>query len=233
MTMTQPPNHTERKILYDITPFTYLDFPGKLAAIAWFVGCNLRCMYCYNSDIVFAKEGRYTTDDLVAFLQTRHGLLDGVVLSGGEPTLHDLIPLCRRLKGMGFSVKLDTNGLHPETVKSLVEEKLLDYIALDFKATYHKFGFVTGSSRYRQFLETLDFLIASSVDFEVRTTVHADLLPPEEINNMIRELHDRGYRNTYFLQDFVPTDHSIADIEPPSQPFDKSRIVDLLPIEWR
>ena len=221
------------RVLYDIPPFTHLDYPGKLAAIAWFVGCNMRCMYCYNSDIVFAKEGRYTIDDLLAFLERRKGLLDGVVLSGGEPTLQNLEPVCREIKAMGFAVKLDTNGLYPERVKVLVAKGLVDYIALDFKAENAKFGYITGSGQYLRFSETLDYLIAEDFDFEVRTTVHPDLLQPEEINNMMRELQRRGYRGTYYLQPFVETPNNIANLAKPEKTFDKTKLQKTVPVVWR
>jgi pyruvate formate lyase activating enzyme len=221
------------KIIYDITPFTHLDYPGKLAAIAWFCGCNMRCIYCYNSDIVFAKSGEYTEEDLIAFLKKRMGLLDGVVLSGGEPTLNDLAPLCRQIKAMGYTIKLDTNGLDPIRVKELVEEDLVDYIALDFKAGNGKFGYVTGSSRFDKFTDTLDYLIEKRFDFEVRTTVHADLLQPEDINMMIEELKSRGYERPYYLQKFIKTSNNIGDIDEPSQTFDISKLDDTLPIIWR
>jgi pyruvate formate lyase activating enzyme len=221
------------RIIYDISPFTHLDYPGKLAAIAWFAGCNMRCMYCYNSDIVFASEGRYTLEELLAFLQRRVGLLDGVVLSGGEPTLRDLIPVCREIKALGFDVKLDTNGLKPERIRELVEEGLVDYIALDYKAESAKFGYITGSSQYLRFSQTLDYLIGIGFDFEVRTTVHADLLTPDDINAMMRRLKERGYRGTYYLQNFVETPQNIANLTKPSRDFDRSGLEEILPVEWR
>ncbi|WP_457597098.1 anaerobic ribonucleoside-triphosphate reductase activating protein [Hydrogenimonas sp.] len=221
------------RILYDITPFTHLDYPGKLAAIAWFVGCNMRCMYCYNADIVFAEEGRHTPEELLAFLGSRRGLLDGVVLSGGEPTLHDLEPICEAIKSMGFSVKLDTNGTLPKKVERLVEKGLVDTIALDFKAQSGKFGYITGSGRYRHFLETLDYLVKKDFDFEVRTTVHADLLGPEDIASMAETLLDHGYKGPYYLQRFVETPNNIANIGQPKRPFDEKRFQAALPIVWR
>ncbi|WP_236579185.1 anaerobic ribonucleoside-triphosphate reductase activating protein [Hydrogenimonas urashimensis] len=221
------------RLIYDITPFTHLDYPGKLAAVAWFAGCNMRCMYCYNSDIVFSKEGSYTVDDLLALLKRRIGLLDAVVLSGGEPTLHELEPICRAIKTMGFSIKLDTNGLRPDRIADLVAKKLVDYIALDFKAGSEKFGYITGSSRYERFRETLDFLIGRDFDFEVRTTVHADLLSPDDINNMMKVLKNRGYNRTYYLQNFIETPNNIANITKPSAEFDRQSLGDLLPTKWR
>ncbi len=221
------------KIIYDITPFTHLDYPGKLAAIVWFAGCNMRCIYCYNSDIVFAKEGSYTPEELYAFLRKREGLLDGVVLSGGEPTLRDIEPICSTIKKMGFSIKLDTNGLRPDRIKYLIKEELIDYIALDFKAKNEKFGYITGSSLFQNFMETLDFLITESFDFEVRTTVHADLLEPEDINGMIQELAKRGYKGNYYLQKFVPTQANIGNIDSPVQHFDTTLLKETIPVIWR
>ncbi len=193
----------------------------------------MRCMYCYNSDIVFAKEGNYTEDDLFDFLKKRVGLLDGVVLSGGEPTLHDLMPLCRKIRELGFSIKLDTNGLNTQLVVNLVEEGLVDFISLDFKAVNGKFGYITGSSRFANFMESLKFLIASSFDFEVRTTVHADLLQPEDINAMMDLLAERGYTGNYYLQRFVETKNNIANLEKPKNSFDETLLKDTLNIVWR
>ena len=221
------------KIIYDITPFTHVDYPGKLAAIAWFNGCNMRCMYCYNSDIVFAKEGNYTVEELLNFLKKRVGLLDAVVLSGGEPTLRELEPICQEIKALGFEIKLDTNGLKTERIESLVRRRLIDYIALDFKAESEKFGFITGSSQYLRFCDTLDFLIRSGFDFEVRTTVHADLLNAEEINKMMAMLKERGYEGPYYLQRFVETPHNIAHLAKPSREFDTEALDDTLPVVWR
>ncbi len=221
------------KKIFDITPFTHLDYPGKLACIVWFRGCNMRCMYCYNSDIVFAKEGNYSEGDLYDFLKKRIGLLDGVVLSGGEPTIHDLLPVCKEIKKMGFSIKLDTNGLNTELVQSLVEEGVLDYVALDFKAMNGKFGYVTGSSKYQNFVQTLKFLVSSQMEFEVRTTIHADLLQPEDINMMMKELKSHGYSGTYYLQNFIETRNNIANMEKPKYAFDKSVLEDTLTVVWR
>jgi pyruvate formate lyase activating enzyme len=221
------------KPIYDITPFTHVDYPEKLAAIVWFSGCNMRCMYCYNSDIVFAKEGCYSVEDLFDFLKRRTGLLDGVVLSGGEPTIHDLEPICRAVRKLGFSIKLDTNGLNTERIKALVEKDLIDYVALDFKAESEKFGFITGSSRYLKFIETLEFLIGKRFDFEVRTTVHADLLEPDDINRMMEELKKRGYDRTYYLQRFIETPDNIAHLSKASATFDETALRDTLPIVWR
>ncbi len=221
------------KIIYDITPFTHLDFPGKLAAIVWLIGCNMRCVYCYNPDIVFAQEGRYEKEDLLSFLDRRIGLLDGVVLSGGEPTRHDLVPLCLAIKERGFAIKLDTNGLRPDRIAELLAKKLIDYVALDFKAPHEKFGFITGSAHFDRFIETLRSLHASQIPFEVRTTVHADLLSVDDLERMSRWLQEHGYEGTYYLQPFVETAINMTNLEAPRQEMSKGTIRSPLPILWR
>ena len=185
------------KIIYDITKFTHLDYPDHLAAIIWFSGCNMRCDYCYNKEIVFAKNGAITMQETLDFLSSRVSLLDGVVLSGGEATAYDLIEFCQAIKEMGFAIKLDTNGTYHNTVKTLLDLHLLDYVALDYKAPQEKFTQITHSRRYDKFSKTLDLLIASDIKFEVRTTVHSDLLSVRDINTIITDLIQRGYTKDY------------------------------------
>ncbi|HEX5710906.1 MAG TPA: radical SAM protein, partial [Sulfuricurvum sp.] len=104
------------KALYDITPFTLLDFPDTPAAIFWFAGCNLRCVYCYNPDIVFGV-ARIKEEEALSFLRRRQGLLEGVVLSGGECTTYPhLLVFCRCIKSLGYTIKLDTNGMRPDVI---------------------------------------------------------------------------------------------------------------------
>ena len=129
MSISKENNLENFKVVYDITKFTHLDFPNHLACIVWFSGCNMRCDYCYNKDIVFAKNGVYSYNDVIDFLKTRVGLLDAVVLSGGEATLHELVLFCKEIKKLGFLIKLDTNGTNPHAIKNLLDLNLLDFIA--------------------------------------------------------------------------------------------------------
>ncbi len=193
----------------------------------------MRCDFCYNVDIVFGK-GSISIDDALAFLQTRRGLLDGVVLSGGEATLYDDLPkLCRQIKGFGFKIKLDTNGMRPEMIKSLVTEKLLDHIALDYKAPPQKFAAVTKNRHYEDFAKTLKFLIASDVEFEVRTTLHPDLLGEEDINLIIADLEAKHYKGSYYLQHFLVADKTIGEMETPTKVFDPGRVSNAIPVFYR
>ncbi len=233
MSTNRENNSLSAKIIYDLTSFTHLDYPNHLSCIVWFSGCNMRCDYCYNKDIVFAKEGKYSYNDILDFLKTRVGLLEAVVLSGGEATSHDLIPFCRKIKELGFKIKLDTNGTNFLHVKELIEENLLDYVALDYKAPKAKFTQITYSKKYDEFSKTLDLLIKSGLEFEARTTIHSDLLNSNDINEIIDDLKKRGYKNSYFIQEFLDTGSNIGDLQAPKSKFDKSLLRSDIEIIYR
>lgn len=221
------------KPLYDITPFTALDYPDHLAAIFWFAKCNMRCVYCYNKDIVFG-EGEITEEEAIAFLQSRVGLLEAVVLSGGEATLYnDLVEFCKKIKQLKFKIKLDTNGLNPKLVQILVENRLVDYISLDYKAPKEKYFEITKDKHFDSFSKTLNFLIQKQFSFEVRTTIHSDLLRVEEINRIIKDLIKRGYIGTYYLQPFVFTENTIGKIQEEKNTFDTLKLSNKLKVVWR
>jgi len=221
------------KPLYDITPFTALDYPDHLAVIFWFAKCNMRCVYCYNKDIVFG-EGEISEEEAIAFLQSRVGLLEAVVLSGGEVTLYnDLVEFCKKIKQLKFKIKLDTNGLNTEMIQVLVENRLVDYIALDYKAPKEKYFVITKDKHFDNFSKTLNYLIQKEFSFEVRTTVHNDLLRVEEINRIIKDLLKRGYSGTYYLQPFVFTENTIGKVQEEKNAFDISKISNELNVVWR
>ena len=227
-------NFLKNKDIYDLTKFTHLDYPDELACIVWFSGCNMRCQYCYNDDIVFSKTGNYSYEYVIDFLKTRVGLLDGVVLSGGEATGKNLLKFCKKIKEMGFLIKLDTNGINHNKIVELIENKLLDYIALDYKAPSYKFEEITLSNNYKDFDKTLKFLIEKKFNFEVRTTLHNDLLNSDDINCIIDDLYDKGYRNKYFIQKFMETETNIGNIHAPINKFDEKKLkTDLLRLEYR
>jgi pyruvate formate lyase activating enzyme len=182
----------------------------------------MRCDYCYNKDIVFAKEGKYSYNDILDFLKTRVNLLEAVVLSGGEASSYDLVPFCRKIKELGFKIKLDTNGTNFTHVKELLALNLLDYVALDYKAPEEKFTQITHSNKFDEFSKTLDFLIKNNISFEARTTIHRDLLDENDINKIIDDLKTRGYKNNYYIQEFLDTGTSIADLKEPKSKFNRS-----------
>ena len=220
--------------IYSIQKFSSLDFPGRLCCILWFSGCNMRCPYCYNKDVVFGEK-RIEEDEVIDFLKTRICLLDGVSFTGGEATLYkNLIPFSEKIKNLGFEIKLDTNGINFEVIKDLVNKKLVDYIALDFKAPKNKFYQITKNKHYEKFEKTLDFLINSNIEFEVRTTVHTDLLDENDINEMITTLYKKSYKGIYYLQNYFETDkETIGNIGPQKRKLNNLEIEPLIAIEYR
>lgn len=163
----------------------------------------MRCTYCYNPDIVLGK-GRMSIVKALEFLQSRRGLLQGVVLSGGECTLHSTIfQLLETVKGYGFDVKIDTNGSRPNVLKALLTQQLVDYIALDFKALEHRYQLITRSELFPEFAESLALLNHADVPFEVRTTVHSELITHDDLLAMVGFLKRHAYKGNYFIQHYV------------------------------
>lgn len=196
----------------------------------------MRCLYCYNPNIVNG-ESRVSKTQLFELLHKRQGLLDAVVISGGEATLYpELLPLCKKIKSLGYKIKLDTNGCRPKIVTTLLNESLLDYVALDFKAPRSSFQQITNSKlRFESFDETLKLLCQqSSISFEVRTTMHTDLLSCDDIKAIQEHLLCCGYNQTHYLQLFREAEETLGNLQPPSKHFELDQYLDLpLPIEIR
>lgn len=176
--------------------FTLSDYPGKIACIVFTQGCNFRCLFCHNGHLLPARPPSPDTlideTEFFEFLEKRKGKLDGVVITGGEPTIHkDLPEFIRKIKDMGFLVKLDTNGSSPAMVRRLLDEKVLDMIALDVKAPLdadkysHVCGVDVSMSTYR---ETLSLIVSSGVRHELRTTVVPQLHSEEDIEEIARSV---------------------------------------------
>ncbi len=163
------------------------------------------CPHCHNRDLVLSP-GRLPDiplDDIWAFLERRHGLLDGVAISGGEPTLQPELPaLCRRLHEMGFLVKLDTNGYRPDALGALLDAALVDYVAMDIKAPPGKYAQLSGVDvDLGRIQRSIDLLLAARVEYEFRTTVVPGLLDQDDIVAIARWIQGA---QRYFLQQFVP-----------------------------
>ncbi len=231
--MNKELNSLNLKNVYSLTKFTTTDYAGHLSCVVWLNRCNFRCLYCYNDDLVFNKIANHTLNDVLEFLKKRIGLLDAVVISGGEATQHDLIDFCKEVKALGFKIKLDTNATDLKQIQKLIELNLLDYMAIDFKAHEDKFYEITKKNLYNKFIKTIKYLISIDFDFELRTTVNSLLLKEEDINKMIDILIKLGYKNTYYLQNFLLTSSNIGNIKE-GLDLDKSLInAKGLDIQWR
>ena len=219
--------------IHSITKFTTLDFPNHLASIFWFAKCNMACPYCYNPHIV-RENGSISIDEALAFLKSRQSRLDGVVLSGGECTLYPALKeLCSAIKALGYNIKIDTNGSNPELIEELITCKLVDYIALDYKAPLAQYKALTHFSDNTRIEQSLELLLAHDFPFEVRTTWHSDLLSLEDINAIIEELYQKGYRNTYYVQHYLHVEHTLGETKIEQTKIDLSKLSPLVPIELR
>ncbi len=217
----------------DITPLTYLDYPKKAACILWYTGCNLRCPYCYNPELVLAGKVKGPEIDEMAFLRERAGFLDAVVLSGGEASLvEDLPELCERIHELGYLVKIDTNGSNPDVLGELLERRLVDYVAMDNKMPSSRSWNLPGGARlFDRFHDSLKRLQASGIPYEVRTTVHPGLLDEADILQMVRECHERGYEGTYYLQFFFNAGKTLGNLQPPTRRYDRGLLDRFSPLK--
>ena len=180
----------------------------------------MRCLYCYNPEIVLGK-GKIAIEEAMTFLKSRKGLLDAVVFSGGECLLHkNIIPLIAEIKKMGFLVKIDTNGSSLDVLQQLLDQNLIDYIALDFKAPKAKFEAITQSDLFDPFVVALDSIIKSNVIFEVRTTYHSDLLSQEDLASMVAFLEEKKYIGNYYVQYFKNNVETLSELDYSSNQLD-------------
>ena len=185
---------------------SFVDYPGKLAAVVFTPGCNMNCFYCHNRQLLSPDESdnRYDVQGVLEFLHTRRFLLDGVVITGGEPTLQDdLGVFIFRLRDMGFMVKLDTNGMQPWVLRSLIEQDLLDFVAMDIKAPLEidKYEQIAGENiDLNTINESIDLLMGGAVNYEFRTTF-APQLSMIDITKIATRIN--GARS-YVLQQYRP-----------------------------
>ena len=187
-----------------------VDYDGKVACTVFTSGCNFRCGFCHNSALVVPVNGFPQIDEkeFFSYLEKRRGILDGVCVSGGEPTLsNDLISFCERIKSLGYSIKLDTNGTNPDIVKKLASEKLCDYFAMDIKSSLSNYPLITNSNvNVNKVSETVEFFLSGQVDYEFRTTIFKEFHTKEEMQKIGEWI--KGAKK-YFLQKFVSGENCI------------------------
>jgi pyruvate formate lyase activating enzyme len=187
---------------------TLIDYPGQVAATVFLIGCNFRCPWCYSKELVLPeeikKQPRVSEKEFFDFLKEKKGLLEGVVVCGGEPTTQKDLPVfLKKIKEFGFLVKLDTNGSNPEMLKKLVEEKLVDYVALDVKAPKEKYGETVGIEvDVNKIQKSIDILKEGKVDYEFRTTVVPNLHSKEDILKIAKWIGGDTASGKYYLQNF-------------------------------
>lgn len=178
--------------------FTLIDFPGRPAAVVFTQGCNFRCRYCHNPELVYPHmfTEPVSEEEIYAFLKRRQGTLEGVVVSGGEPTLQEDLPrFLEDLKSMGYATKLDTNGTRPEMLKELLQKNLLDFIAMDLKAPLEKYAHITGVEFNPAVLrQSMDLIRQSGLGYEFRTTYDKEALTEADIAQISQLVEGKNYR---------------------------------------
>ncbi|PKN72985.1 MAG: anaerobic ribonucleoside-triphosphate reductase activating protein [Deltaproteobacteria bacterium HGW-Deltaproteobacteria-10] len=183
-----------------------IDYPGLISAIVFLQGCNFQCSYCHNPELVNPRlfAPCISERDVLDFMATRRGKLDAVTITGGEPTIQDdLLPFIRKIKKMGFAVKLDTNGSQPQVIKALLDEKMLDFIAMDIKAPWEKYADITGVPvDAKEIGKSVKNILGAKIPHEFRTTIVQSQLTPNDILKIAALISGTG---KYALQKFVPT----------------------------
>lgn len=181
-----------------LVKFTLIDYPGKVAAIVFTQGCNFRCRYCHNPELVYPHlfQDTMPEEEVFSFLRRRQGTLEGVVVTGGEPTLQpDLLRFLTEVKTLGYAVKLDTNGTRPDTVQEAIDKKLVDFIAMDLKAPLDKYPLITGTEFDRSILQrSMDLIRQSGLPYEFRTTYDKEVLTDEDIQAVSDSVQGKCYR---------------------------------------
>ncbi len=191
---------------------TLLDYPGKVACTVFLQGCNFRCPFCHNSSLLgSAEQPPIPTEELMSFLKKRVGLLDGVCITGGEPTLHkDLPSLVKNIKDLGYAIKLDTNGYRPDVLKALVGAGLVDYVAMDIKNCPSLYGKTAGISNLdlSKIEESMIFLMDGDLPYEFRTTVVQEFHTADTITEIAKWFHrlSPNQVSNYFLQPYTDRD---------------------------
>lgn len=189
--------------------FSGVDYDGKLACTVFLPGCNFRCPFCHNSPLVISDENNISEQEFFDFLVERKSMLNGVCISGGEPTLHkDLPEFIAKIKDLGYLVKLDTNGTNPQMLKSLIEQKLIDYVAMDIKNSFLMYPLTVGVENINLdgVKESIKILIEDKVDYEFRTTLIKQYHTVDDIVTCALEIE--GAKKLY-LQKFKDSENCL------------------------
>lgn len=198
-------------IIDGLQKLTLLDFPEKIACTVFTHGCNFRCPFCHNASLVVSQENEHIrVDEIKEFLEKRKGMLDGVAITGGEPMLQkDLKEFISMIKSLGYLVKLDTNGSYPEKLEELINENLVDYVAVDIKTSPEKYSLLTGIENFdvTPIKKTVELLKQGRVPYEFRTTVVKELHEIDDFKEIAEWL--RGCEK-YYLQQFVDSGDLIS-----------------------
>ena len=199
-------------IIRGLQKTTLLDYPEKLACTVFTGGCNFRCPFCHNASLVLnaSKVEEISNDEFFSYLSKRKGLLDGVCITGGEPLLNDdIVDFIKKIRSYELLIKLDTNGSFPDKLEYLLDNKLVDYVAMDIKNSKEKYSLTSGTSDFPHGIEeSIDIIIAKAPDYEFRTTVVRELHTANDVYKIANLIKNA---KKYFLQSYVDSGDIITD----------------------
>jgi pyruvate formate lyase activating enzyme len=204
-----------------------LDYPNKISTIVWTTGCNFRCPFCYNKNLVFETAHTIPEKDIFSFLKKRKSLVEGVVVSGGEPLLQkDIVKFITKVKDLGYDCKLDTNGSFPKKLEELLDKKLVDYVSMDVKAPKKKYKTLAGvSAPLPKIEQSIDLIKKRAPSYEFKTTVVPDLLKKEDILKIAQWIQGA---ETYYLQQFKINTPLVSSKLETSTPYSKADLEEIL-----
>lgn len=204
-----------------------LDYPDTLSAIIWTIDCNFRCPFCYNKNLVFGKTESISEEEVLSFLKKRKDMLEGLVISGGEPLMQkDIIDFIGKVKRLGYLIKIDTNGMFPDNLEELFDKKLVDYIAMDVKAPRKKYNQLAGVKvEVSKIEKSIDLIRKDSPGYEFKTTFAPGLLKKEDIVEIAKWLE--GSKN-FYLQQFKNNPPLISSEFDKVSPYDKEYVLETL-----
>ena len=175
-----------------------LNYPGKVACTIFTKGCNFKCPFCHNSSLIELGNSSYMYDEVFSYLNKRKNILEGVCISGGEPLI------LKNIKDLGLSIKIDTNGSNPDMLQELIDENLIDYVAMDIKNTFDKYEITTGCKvNIDNIKRSINIIENSNLEYEFRTTIVKELHNKENIKNIVKMLNKKS---KYYIQNFVNSD---------------------------
>jgi pyruvate formate lyase activating enzyme len=210
-----------------------LDYPDKLSAIIWTVGCNLRCPFCYNKNLINNENlDKINEEDVISFLKKRKKKLEALSISGGEPFLQkDIFEFIKKIKSIDYLIKIDTNGTFPNKLKKIINENLVDYISMDIKAPKGKYNLLCGKKvDIRNIQKSIDLIMDSSINYEFKTTIIPNLLDKNDLINIAKWIKGA---NQFFLQQFKNKSpllsNKLEEIEPYSEEYLNDILLEIKP----
>ncbi len=188
---------------------TLLDYPGLTACIIFTQGCNYKCPFCHNASLLDNKDGTYDEEEILKFLEKRKKVLEGICISGGEPLMQkEILEFIKKIKDIGYKIKIDTNGSYPEILKYLIDNKLIDYVAMDIKNDIDNYKKTTGVTNTNIVMKSIDILLKSDIEYEFRTTIVKELHNEENIINIAKMIKDA---KKYYLQKFIDSGDIVSN----------------------